>query len=106
MLIAAPNIHKCASYVLTGIEAISAQNEPLFVSKSREGRAERVFGLGTGVQVTWAGAFPPRGLSAPGQPGQGRPAGAAAAAGLRPVLDLAARSHGMAAARERKQQRS
>jgi hypothetical protein len=61
-------------------------------------------GFGGLLPCAWCALlFPLRGLSARGRPRRGRPAGAAARPGLRPVLDPAARSHEMAAAREREQ---
>jgi hypothetical protein len=77
-------------------------NTSLFQCQGRAVR-RRVFGLGTRVLVTRAGPLSRRGdYRLPGSRVKDA-LGRRCAAGLRPVLDLAARSRAMAAAREREQ---
>jgi hypothetical protein len=57
-----------------------------------------------GILARSVTAFPPRGIIGSRAGASRTPCGRRCAAGLRPILDPAARSRGMAAAREREQE--
>ncbi len=98
----AQNSQICTALVLIGIKPAPAQNEHLFVSKSR---AERGPPLDEGVLCPGLGPlFPPRGIIGSRAGASRTPCGRRCAAGLRPVLDPATRSRGVAAEREREQE--